>query len=142
MALLYTDRLSKRISDKSLFPVMNWFDFITGGDGRRHASALMLFLSWLFSSCQGQEIAEGSRYSKSKIIEFGTLEAILRGVSAGLGTARLKSAVDCSTHGANVYIHQAPAKVSRLRDRIYIQKRLFMTSAFQTFIDEVNEMKR
>ncbi|ARV43978.1 LysR family transcriptional regulator [Bacillus inaquosorum] len=78
-----------------------------------------------------------------KIIEFGTLEAILRGVSAGLGTALLpKSAVDCSTYGANVYIHRLPAAYQDLEIVFIYRKDFFMTSAFQTFIDEVNEMKR
>ncbi|CAN2249386.1 transcriptional regulator (LysR family) [Bacillus subtilis] len=90
-----------------------------------------------------KRLLEEAGIQNQKIIEFGTLEAILRGVSAGLGTALLpKSAVDCSTYGANVCIHRLPAAYQDLEIVFIYRKDFFMTSAFQTFIDEVNEMKR
>ncbi|SPU04374.1 LysR family transcriptional regulator [Bacillus subtilis] len=73
-----------------------------------------------------KRLLEEAGIHNQKIIEFGTLEAIIKGVSAGMGTALLpKSAVDGSEHRTNVWIHQLPSIISRLRDRLYIQERLF-----------------
>ncbi|NTU25570.1 LysR family transcriptional regulator [Bacillus tequilensis] len=78
-----------------------------------------------------------------KIIEFGTLEAIIRGVSAGLGTALLpKSAIDCSEHRMNVWIHQLPEAYRDVEIVFIYRKDFFITNAFQRYIDEVDEMKR
>ncbi|USP93639.1 LysR family transcriptional regulator [Bacillus vallismortis] len=86
-----------------------------------------------------KRLLEEAGIQNQKIIEFGTLEAIIRGVSAGLGTALLpKSAVDRT----NVYTRQLPEAYQDLEIVFIYRKDFFMTSAFQRFIDEVIEMKR
>lgn len=90
-----------------------------------------------------KRLLEEAGIQNQKMIEFGTLEAIFRGVSAGLGTALLpKSAVDCSVHRMNVCIHQLPAAYQDVEIVFIYRKDFFMTCAFQTFLDEINEMKR
>ncbi len=71
------------------------------------------------------------------------MEAIIKGVSAGMGTALLpKSAVDGSEHRTNVWIHKLPPAYQDLEIVFIHRKDFFITSAFQTFLDEINEMKR
>ncbi|WP_276735195.1 LysR family transcriptional regulator [Bacillus sp. (in: firmicutes)] len=90
-----------------------------------------------------KRLLEEAGIQNQKIIEFGTLEAIVRGVSAGLGTALLpKSAVDCYEQRTNVWIHQLPAAYQDLEIVFIYRKDFFITSAFQRFMDEVDEMKR
>ncbi|KJJ42934.1 transcriptional regulator [Bacillus subtilis] len=90
-----------------------------------------------------KRLLEEAGIQKQKIIEFGTLEAIVRGVSAGLGTALLpRSAVDCCEQRTNVWIHQLPAPYQDLEIVFIYRKDFFITSAFQRFMDEVDEMKR
>ncbi|AUZ26647.1 LysR family transcriptional regulator [Bacillus subtilis] len=90
-----------------------------------------------------KRLLEEAGIQKQKIIEFGTLEAIVRGVSAGLGTALLpRSAVDCCEQRTNVWIHQLPAAYQDLEIVFIYRKDFFITSAFQRFMDEVDEMKK
>lgn len=85
---------------------------------------------------------KGLPESQVQPVEFGTLEAIIRGVTAGLGTALLpKSAVDCSERPNNVWIHQLPAAYQDLEIVFIYRKDFFITSAFQRFIDEISEIK-
>ncbi|AEP86844.1 LysR family transcriptional regulator [Bacillus spizizenii] len=89
-----------------------------------------------------KRLLEEAGIQHQKIIEFGTLEAIIRGVSAGLGTALLpKSAVDCSERPTNVWIHQLPAAYQDLEIVFIYRKDFFITSAFQRFIDEISVIK-
>ncbi|WP_409509739.1 LysR family transcriptional regulator [Bacillus spizizenii] len=89
-----------------------------------------------------KRLLEEAGIQNQKIIEFGTLEAIIRGVSAGLGTALLpKSAVDCSKRPTNVWIHQLPAAYQDLEIVFIYRKDFFITSAFQRFIDEISVIK-
>ncbi len=86
--------------------------------------------------------SEGPPRISGTALEFGTLEAIIRGVTAGLGTALLpKSAVDCSERPNNVWIHQLPAAYQYLEIVFIYRKDFFITSAFQRFIDEISEIK-
>ncbi|MER0467986.1 LysR family transcriptional regulator [Bacillus cabrialesii subsp. cabrialesii] len=90
-----------------------------------------------------KRLLEEAGVQHQKIIEFGTLEAIVRGVSAGLGTALLpKSAVDCYEQRTNVWIHQLPAAYQDLEILFIYRKDFFITNAFQRFMDEVDEMKK
>ncbi|MEI1421620.1 LysR family transcriptional regulator [Bacillus cabrialesii] len=90
-----------------------------------------------------KRLLEEAGVQHQKIIEFGTLEAIVRGVSAGLGTALLpKSAVDCYEQRTNVWIHQLPAAYQDLEIVFIYRKDFFITNAFQRFMDEVDEMKK
>ncbi|MCO4850598.1 LysR family transcriptional regulator [Bacillus vallismortis] len=85
-----------------------------------------------------KRLLEEAGIQNQKIIEFGTLEAIIRGVSAGLGTALLpRSAVDCSELRTNVWIHQLPAAHQDLEIVFIYRNDFFITSAFQRFIDEI-----
>ncbi|MDR4435261.1 LysR family transcriptional regulator [Bacillus tequilensis] len=89
-----------------------------------------------------KRLLEEAGIQNQKIIEFGTLEAIIRGVSAGLGTALLpKSAIDCSEHRMNIWIHQLPAAYRDVEIVFIYRKDFFITNAFQRYIDEVDEMK-
>ncbi len=90
-----------------------------------------------------KRLLEDAGIQNPKIIEFGTLEAIIKGVSAGLGTALLpKSAVDCSEQHTNVWIHQLPAAYQDLEIVFIFRKDFYITSAFQRFMDEICELKR
>ncbi|MGG7220285.1 LysR family transcriptional regulator [Bacillus sp. ATD] len=90
-----------------------------------------------------KRLLEEAGIPNQKIIEFGTLEAIIKGVSAGMGTALLpRSAIDCSEHRTNVWIHQLPAAYQDVEIVFIYRKDFFITSAFQTFLDEIHEMKR
>nr|WGD70362.1 LysR family transcriptional regulator YofA [Bacillus subtilis] len=90
-----------------------------------------------------KRLLEEAGIQNQKIIEFGTLEPIIKGVSAGMGTAPLpKSAVDGYEHRTNVWIHQLPPAYQDLEIVFIYRKDFFITSAFQTFLDEINEMKR
>ncbi|MED3600473.1 LysR family transcriptional regulator YofA [Bacillus subtilis] len=90
-----------------------------------------------------KRLLEEAGIQNQKIIEFGTLEPIIKGVSAGMGTALLpKSAVDGYEHRTNVWIHQLPPAYQDLEIVFIYRKDFFITSAFQTFLDEINEMKR
>ncbi|ASB61116.1 transcriptional regulator [Bacillus sp. A053] len=90
-----------------------------------------------------KRLLEEAGIPNQKIIEFGTLEAIIKGVSAGMGTALLpRSAIDCSEHRTNVWIYQLPAAYQDVEIVFIYRKDFFITSAFQTFLDEINEMKR
>ncbi len=85
-----------------------------------------------------KRLLEEAGIQNQKIIEFGTLEAIIRGVSAGLGTALLpRSAVDWSELRTNVWIHQLPAVYQDLEIVFIYRNDFFITSAFQRFIDEI-----
>ncbi|PJZ01145.1 LysR family transcriptional regulator [Bacillus vallismortis] len=85
-----------------------------------------------------KRLLEEAGIQNQKIIEFGTLEAIIRGVSAGLGTALLpRSAVDWSELRTNVWIHQLPAAYQDLEIVFIYRNDFFITSAFQRFIDEI-----
>lgn len=102
----------------------------------------------LFAFCEGMITysasvpSEGPPESQGQPVEFGTLETIIRGVTAGLGTALLpKSAVDCSERPMNVWIHQLPAAYQDLEIVFIYRKDFFITSAFQRFIDEISEIK-
>lgn len=89
-----------------------------------------------------KRLLEEAGIQNQKIIEFGTLEAIIRGVSAGLGIALLpKSAIDCSEHRMNIWIHQLPAAYRDVEIVFIYRKDFFITNAFQRYIDEVDEMK-
>jgi DNA-binding transcriptional LysR family regulator len=89
-----------------------------------------------------KRLLEEARVQEQKIIEFGTLESIIRGVSAGLGTALLpKSAIDCSVHDQNVYIHQLPVSYQDMTIVFIYRKDFLITSAFQRFIDELSETR-
>lgn len=108
----------------------------------------MLRLPMLFfgTGCSHRDrvkrLFEEAGIQQQKIIEFGTLEAVIRGVSAGLGTALLpKSAIACSVHRQRVYVHQLPASYQDMTIVFIYRKDFFMTSAFQRFIAELNETK-
>lgn len=108
----------------------------------------MLRLPMLFfgTGCSHRDrvkrLLEEAGIQQQKIIEFGTLEAVIRGVSAGLGTALLpKSAIACSVHRQRVYVHQLPASYQDMTIVFIYRKDFFMTSAFQRFIAELNEAK-
>ncbi|WP_316274589.1 LysR family transcriptional regulator [Bacillus halotolerans] len=108
----------------------------------------MLRLPMLFfgTGCSHRDrvkrLLEEAGIRQQKIIEFGTLEAVIRGVSAGLGTALLpKSAISCSVHRQRVYVHQLPASYQDMTIVFIYRKDFFMTSAFQRFIAELNETK-
>ncbi|MGR0121121.1 LysR family transcriptional regulator [Bacillus halotolerans] len=108
----------------------------------------MLRLPMLFfgTGCSHRDrvkrLLEEAGIRQQKIIEFGTLEAVIRGVSAGLGTALLpKSAIACSVHRQRVYVHQLPASYQDMTIVFIYRKDFFMTNAFQRFIAELNETK-
>ncbi|MGC4378356.1 LysR family transcriptional regulator [Fictibacillus sp. Mic-4] len=74
--------------------------------------------------------------SENNIMEFGTIEAILRGVSAGLGVSLLpKSTVLDMEQSGRIRSYRIP-EAYRTTNVLFIYRRdLFLTNAFQKFID-------
>jgi DNA-binding transcriptional LysR family regulator len=80
--------------------------------------------------------------NRSIIMEFGTLEAIMGGVAAGLGISMLPKTVirKLEAEGA-VRTHDIPAPFARFIKTVFItRKDAFMSSALQAFIGELRQV--
>ncbi|WP_258729303.1 LysR family transcriptional regulator [Bacillus atrophaeus] len=76
-----------------------------------------------------------------KIMEFGTLEAILGGVSAGLGISLLpKSTLSHLRNKENLYVYTLPEPYREMNVSFIYRKDLFATCAFQKLIDDLKKM--
>jgi DNA-binding transcriptional LysR family regulator len=75
------------------------------------------------------------------MMEFGTLEAILGGVSAGLGISLLpKSTLSHLRNKENLYVHTLPEPYREMNVSFIYRKDLFATCAFQKLIDDLKKM--
>lgn len=82
--------------------------------------------SWLQSNGSAQPV----------IMEFGTLEAIVGGVSAGLGISLLPRAVLRATGKENAMrAHEMPGTANRMHTTFVIRKDSFVSSALKAFMD-------
>ncbi len=75
---------------------------------------------------------------ETRLLEFGTIEAILACVGAGLGVTLLpKSLIGMATRNNHVAAHRLP-KAEALVDTIFIRRRdAFMSSALAAFLRRV-----
>ncbi|EGL18018.1 MULTISPECIES: LysR family transcriptional regulator [unclassified Paenibacillus] len=70
------------------------------------------------------------------MIEFGTLEAIIGGVSAGLGVSLLpRSSISRIVQAREVYLHPIPEEFREINVVFIYRKDLFKTEAFKRFLD-------
>ncbi|MFS0838406.1 LysR family transcriptional regulator [Paenibacillus sp. 1P03SA] len=70
------------------------------------------------------------------MIEFGTLEAIIGGVSAGLGVSLLpRSSISRIVQAREVYLHPIPEEFREINVVFVYRKDLFKTQAFKRFLD-------
>jgi DNA-binding transcriptional LysR family regulator len=71
-----------------------------------------------------------------RVLEFGTLEAILGCVAAGLGITLLpRSIVGASQHGDELAIHELPASEARVETLFVRRRDAFVSSALAAFLD-------
>jgi DNA-binding transcriptional LysR family regulator len=71
-----------------------------------------------------------------RVLEFGTLEAILGCVAAGLGITLLpRSIVGASQHGDGLAIHELPASEARVETLFVRRRDAFVSSALAAFLD-------
>lgn len=77
-----------------------------------------------------------------RIMEFGTLEAILGGVSAGLGVSLLpRSSVARMERYGDIHVHSLPEELQQL-DVVFVYRRdILPTSAFEQFVSLVREQQ-
>ena len=74
--------------------------------------------------------------NKNNIMEFGALEAILGGVSAGLGVSLLpKSSIASLESRGDICSRRLPEAYRDINILFVYRRDFFMTNAFQTFID-------
>ncbi|WP_274654701.1 LysR family transcriptional regulator [Paenibacillus humicola] len=74
------------------------------------------------------------------VMEFGTLETIIGGVSAGLGISLLpRSVVRKAEAEGHVRIHAIPETFSRMNVTFVTRKDAFMSSALRAFLQELAE---
>lgn len=91
------------------------------------------------TGCSYREVLQrwllSSGYTQPVIMEFGTLEAILGGVAAGLGISLLPKTVT-RKHEAEgaVLTHAIPAMFSSIKTEFIVRKDSFISSALRAFI--------
>lgn len=77
---------------------------------------------------------------QNNIMEFGTLEAILGGVTAGLGVSLLpKSSIVRTESDGRICTHQLPLPYREINVQFIYRRDIFRSSAFQTFIELLKE---
>jgi DNA-binding transcriptional LysR family regulator len=73
-----------------------------------------------------------------RVLEFGTLEAILGCVAAGLGITLLpRSIVEPSRRGDELAVHELPADEARVETLFVRRRESFVSSALASFLDVV-----
>lgn len=78
-----------------------------------------------------------------KVMEFGTLETILRSVAVGLGIAFVpKSSVTHLEKSGVVCTHQLPDKYSKVKTMFIKRADTFMTTTLKKFIETIEQNKK
>lgn len=81
--------------------------------------------------------------SPSKVMEFGTLETILRSVAMGLGISFVpRSAVAHLEQSGQLKCHALPDRYSKIKTVFIRRADIFMTSTIQAFIETIEANKR
>lgn len=78
-----------------------------------------------------------------KIMEFGTLETILRGVSMGLGVSFVpRSAVSHLEQRGEIRCHRLPEQYSKVKTVFIRRKDAYLTATMEKFIDTIEESRK
>ncbi|MCS7461949.1 LysR family transcriptional regulator [Paenibacillus doosanensis] len=98
----------------------------------------------LGAGCTYRELLEqwlrANDLTQSVIMEFGTLEAIIGGVSAGLGISLLPQAVIAKQEAeGSLRAHPFPEPLRRMKTEFVIRKDSFVSSALRAFIEMLPE---
>lgn len=98
-------------------------------------------------SCYYRSVLErwlkANAWKKPQIMEFGTLEAIMGGVAAGLGITLLPRAVVAKrTEEGALRIHEFPETERRLVTHFVMRKDAFVSRPLQLFIEELASMRK
>ncbi|CAM3700156.1 LysR family transcriptional regulator [Cohnella lubricantis] len=81
---------------------------------------------------------KANAWSKLRMMEFGTLEAIIGGVEAGLGISMLaRSVVAKKAEEGTLRIHELPAPDRRLRTSFVMRKDAFVSRPLQLLLEEL-----
>ncbi|MCA1292880.1 LysR family transcriptional regulator [Paenibacillus sp. alder61] len=89
--------------------------------------------------CSYREILEGWQHSRGirqlKTMEFGTLEAILGGVSSGLGISLVPRVVaEMPGNAGSLRIHEVPEALRRMKTELIYRKDAYMTPALRALL--------
>ena len=108
-----------------------------GLPGLLHAEDLKIIV--LRAGCSYRQRLEAILASRGivgvRVLEFGTLEAILGCVAAGLGITLLpRSIVDVSLHGDELAIHELPGAEARVETLFVRRRDAFVSSALAAFL--------
>ncbi|NOU97137.1 LysR family transcriptional regulator [Paenibacillus sp. LMG 31456] len=96
------------------------------------------------NGCSYREVLEqwlmSSGLRQSIIMEFGTLEAIIGGVAAGLGISLLpKSVIRKHESEGVVRLHEIPDSIRHIQTHFITRKDSYISSALRAFIESMHE---
>ncbi|MEK3872839.1 MULTISPECIES: LysR family transcriptional regulator [unclassified Paenibacillus] len=93
--------------------------------------------------CAYRELLESWQHTRGQnyphTMEFGTLEAIIGGVSAGLGISLLpRVVVEKEANAGNLYVHQVPESFRQTKTELVVRKNSHPTSALLALMAMLN----
>jgi DNA-binding transcriptional LysR family regulator len=100
------------------------------------ARTLLVFRTGCSYRSKLEQLFQQQGIFPEKVMEFGTLEAIIGCVSAGLGVSLLpRSIVEKQVENGTIHVHTVPAAYSKVETVFIHRKDALITSAFQQFIN-------